>query len=360
MRTVELVSDTQTIKFGDTATELNLKVLNGGKLVNLDGKDTAQVKIRSDTGFIRSSDETLVDVVEDVVTFKSAIFSGLAPGKYYLEVWLTQTDKGTLVYPDNGFVSLMITSNAENIADGVITTLTLEEFKKQFDELYQDTQLKMDSISSESEKLITAIDDATKDSVTATNAANVATKNATNAVVEVKKIGDQYSADVVQLKQDLAKKVSQVDYDTNQETILSALNGKQSVLSDTGWQTLGVTLLNGAQTYSGDSNVTPRYRIIDFGFAKKVILAGALQNAKKDTAVVSYPELPKMDTYVTKDFLMPSSGNNYVRWTFDPDKFTLNDYTSSLDDAKWSAGTWGTGFIWFPFYFEYWSTKMGV
>ncbi|MEE6657004.1 CotH kinase family protein [Limosilactobacillus reuteri] len=138
MRTVKIVGDTSTIKFGDTATDIKLQMFNDGQLINLDATSEATIRVRDDQVYIKSFNATIVDPTEDVVSFKSSNVTNLAPGNYYLEVVRTMEDGTQYVYPDSGFVTLLITQSATTTNGGLITTLTLQELLDQLEQWKKD------------------------------------------------------------------------------------------------------------------------------------------------------------------------------------------------------------------------------
>lgn len=134
MRTVKIVGETSTIKFGDTATDIKLQMFNDGQLINLGATSKATIRVRDEQVYIKSFDATIVDPLEDVVSFKSSNVTNLAPGNYYLEVVLIMEDVTRYVYPDSGFVTLLITQSATTTNGGLITTLTLQELLDQLEQ----------------------------------------------------------------------------------------------------------------------------------------------------------------------------------------------------------------------------------
>ncbi|KRM81423.1 hypothetical protein FC35_GL000093 [Limosilactobacillus coleohominis DSM 14060] len=61
---------------------------------------------------------------------------GLAASVYYFEVW-AEKDNQRAIYPDEGMKRLVINPNAQDLPQGTVSSLTLDEFVKQFKQITQ-------------------------------------------------------------------------------------------------------------------------------------------------------------------------------------------------------------------------------
>lgn len=123
--------DRTNIKFADNETNLNFKIKDNGLIVE-DRSFTPILKIKqTDFGYLKSATAQWVD---KNIVIKSSELRDLPVGVYSVEVWLVN-DSETQIYPDNGFVKLYINQNATGISGNLISSITLSDFQKQFNDL---------------------------------------------------------------------------------------------------------------------------------------------------------------------------------------------------------------------------------
>lgn len=128
------VNSTQTIKQGDDSTIIILSAHSDGEPATFKPGDIGTVKITTDSA-------KLPDVPVKLITgsnnadIDSKDLSNLPAGKYELELWVSQKDGPQhTIYPSSGALSLTIDRNADSLDGAKITTITLDDFKKQINE----------------------------------------------------------------------------------------------------------------------------------------------------------------------------------------------------------------------------------
>lgn len=132
MRKLYLDNGNEQFKFSDTATEICLNAFDDGCLASLTAN--AKVRIKNNSGY-------LLDVSASITNNRAVITSGqlaqLPVGSYLLELWDT-VDGGTAIYPSDGFLRLQINENATGLSGGIVSSITVDDFIKQFSELSQE------------------------------------------------------------------------------------------------------------------------------------------------------------------------------------------------------------------------------
>lgn len=131
MRKLYLANGNSEFKFADTATDINLSAFDDGALASLTAN--AKVRIKNDSGYLL---EVSANVKNNQATITSGQLAQLPVGSYLLELWDT-VDGGTAIYPSDGFLRLQINENTTGISGGIISSITVDDFIKQFSDLSQ-------------------------------------------------------------------------------------------------------------------------------------------------------------------------------------------------------------------------------
>lgn len=126
--------DVTSIKFEDNETDLKFIASDKGIIVS-DSTLSATIKIKqADVGYFKSVSAKWVN---NHIVISSGDLSDLPVGSYLVELWLGSL-KGYEIYPDSGFVRLYIHQNATGISGNLVSSITLGEFQKQFNDLSTD------------------------------------------------------------------------------------------------------------------------------------------------------------------------------------------------------------------------------
>lgn len=133
-RLIYAENSSKRFKVGDDSTNITVVPIeltdSVNTLVKIDENANVRVLIRNKNTYITS--------ITPVITDNGAVISSkklvkMPVGEYFLELWVT-TDKGTVVYPDRGFLPLFINENAEGETGEPITNVNADALR---DELKQ-------------------------------------------------------------------------------------------------------------------------------------------------------------------------------------------------------------------------------
>lgn len=136
MRKLYLGNGDKQFKFADTTTEIHLNAFDDGSAANL--ANDAKVRIKNDSGYLLGVSASITD---NHAVITSGQLAQLPAGSYLLELWDT-VGGGTAIYPSDGFLALQINDNVTGLSGGIVSSITVDDFIKQFSNLSQ--QLKQE------------------------------------------------------------------------------------------------------------------------------------------------------------------------------------------------------------------------
>lgn len=124
------VNNTDTIKQSDDSTTIILSVRDDNEPKIFKPGDIGTIHISTSQYHIPSVPAKLV-VGSNNVNINSSDLVNLPAGKYSLELWVSQKDgPHTTIYPSSGSLALTIDKNADDLTDKTLTTLTLDDLRK--------------------------------------------------------------------------------------------------------------------------------------------------------------------------------------------------------------------------------------
>lgn len=124
------VNNTDTIKQNDDSTTIILSAHDDNEPKIFKAGDVGTIHISSSQYHIPSIPAKLI-VGSNNVNINSADLVDLPAGKYSLELWVSQKDgPHTTIYPSSGSLALTIDKNADDLTDKALTTLTLDDLRK--------------------------------------------------------------------------------------------------------------------------------------------------------------------------------------------------------------------------------------
>lgn len=124
------VNNTETIKQSDDSTTIILSAHDDNEPRIFKAGDIGTIHISTSQYHIPSIPAKLV-VGSNNVNINSADLVDLPAGKYSLELWVSQQDgPKTTIYPSSGSLALTIDKNADDLTDKTLTTLTLDDLRK--------------------------------------------------------------------------------------------------------------------------------------------------------------------------------------------------------------------------------------
>lgn len=124
------VNNTDTIKQDDDSTTIILSAHDDNEPKIFKAGDIATVHIDTNSAHVENIPAKLI-VGSNNVNINSADLVDLPAGKYSLELWVSQKDgPKTTIYPSSGALALTIDKNADDLTDKTLTTLTLDDLRK--------------------------------------------------------------------------------------------------------------------------------------------------------------------------------------------------------------------------------------
>lgn len=124
------VNNTDTIKQDDDSTTIILSAHDDNEPRIFKAGDIGTIHISTSQYHIPSIPAKLI-VGSNNVNINSADLVNLPAGKYSLELWVSQKDgPHTTIYPSSGSLALTIDKNADDLTDKTLTTLTLDDLRK--------------------------------------------------------------------------------------------------------------------------------------------------------------------------------------------------------------------------------------
>lgn len=134
MRYLNNENDTSVIKHGDTSEVIRLSARNDNDPVTWSDTDTATVHIDTINKVIPAN----LVVGSNNVTIDSSDLADLPAGAYGIELWVRLDGKKTAIWPSDATLQLTIAKNADEVTGDTISTISLEQFKKEIDDKVAD------------------------------------------------------------------------------------------------------------------------------------------------------------------------------------------------------------------------------
>lgn len=124
------VNNTETIKQNDDSTTIILSAHDDNEPKIFKSGDIGTIHISTSQYHIPSIPAKLI-IGSNNVNINSADLINLPAGKYSLELWVSQKDgPQKTIYPSSGSLALTIDKNADDLTDKTLTTLTLDDLRK--------------------------------------------------------------------------------------------------------------------------------------------------------------------------------------------------------------------------------------
>ena len=116
-------------KSGDTSrTYIFTLTDEQGYKVSFNDSDNVVVKMGNKTGYLKDID---CEVTDKAINIDSEQLKDLPSDYYYFEVWVTDENGRKSIYPDDGTKSIYLANNIENVNGKVISTITIDELRKE-------------------------------------------------------------------------------------------------------------------------------------------------------------------------------------------------------------------------------------
>lgn len=153
MRYLTTIDSEINFKHGNTGSIVELKALDDHRVHKFNGQESVQLQLKNDTGYIKP----VPAIVEGkTVTVKTEEFTELPSDTYYVELWV-EDDGKKVIYPDEGFLTLNIRQNALQNEGKLISSITLEDFKNEFEKMKKEIEDKLNSVTDIDFKIIDGV-----------------------------------------------------------------------------------------------------------------------------------------------------------------------------------------------------------
>lgn len=142
MRYLTNENDTTIFKAGDTSEIIRLAARNDNQPVTWNEADTAEIHIDKNNAHVKTIPVSLI-AGSNNVTFKTDQLSTLPAGDYQMELWTKLASDGSeAMWPSKGMLDFTIDRNADSLEGGSVTTITLDDFKKQLNDAIAEAEKK--------------------------------------------------------------------------------------------------------------------------------------------------------------------------------------------------------------------------
>ena len=328
----EIKSPNVTQKRTDNSEKYLIQLIDDGKPTLLDQSVNYLAFITCDGSLVTPAGIELT-IQDNQLVLDSAKLD-LPAGIYHFEIW-AEKDGQRAIYPDSGMKRLVINANATDLPNGTVTSLTLDEFVKEFKNLVKDVG---NSSNPNQGGSIEASIDTDKRTITINgksltipepiDLSGLASKNDLAGLVKQTELAEYVK------KNDLPNMPSLTDYVKKEELPKQPDLTKYALKSD-------LPDLTGYAKMSDLPSITDLVKKSELAnYAKKsdlpVIpdLTPFLKTADADKKFATKSEIPSLDSYATKADLKTVTSNTTrhapTGWTLDR---TTNPWTIWFDNG---------------------------
>lgn len=126
MKKMDLSTTDGQFKIDDTNTALHFTATIDGQPQSFPASDSLVFQIKKDNTYIQPAKGTADG---DRVLLQSKDLKHLAVGQYELELWHTNYDGTTDIFPDDGFLPIKVNQNAVGTIGETVTNITMEQLQ---------------------------------------------------------------------------------------------------------------------------------------------------------------------------------------------------------------------------------------
>lgn len=260
MKTLNLVGDNK-FKIADTGTMMSYYATDNNSKVPFTKDDKIVFKIRNSDGYVMEV-PGIVSGGGYWVNLDSSKLKSLPPATYEVEMWSTDKNGNTDIYPDDSFVPFTITNNATIVTSDSLPLISLDEYEAKL-KAYCNSEVESakSDIKTDFQKFIDGIQNNTiqqaqqaiQDATNAVNTANDASSKAQQAVSTANSMNGKITANST-----LIQATNQALSTWNDTVWVGDLQNKQS---DLDWNRIpqGVYPFNGWSANEQSMNNFPEF-----------------------------------------------------------------------------------------------------
>lgn len=125
------LDDEINFKFGNNGSIIELKAVDDHAVMSFSNEEKLLIRIKNEESYIKT---VPVTAERKIIQLPTKLLKDLTVGQYDVELWQGEGDD-QVIYPDEGFLRLKIHGNASQIDGSLISSITLADFEKRFEEL---------------------------------------------------------------------------------------------------------------------------------------------------------------------------------------------------------------------------------
>ena len=125
------LDDEINFKFGNNGSIIELKAVDDHAVMSFSNEEKLLIRIKNEESYIKT---VPVTAERKIIQLPTKLLKDLTVGQYDVELWQGEGDN-QIIYPDEGFLRLKIHGNASQIDGSLVSSITLADFEKKFNEL---------------------------------------------------------------------------------------------------------------------------------------------------------------------------------------------------------------------------------
>lgn len=136
------LDDEINFKFGNNGSIIELKAVDDHAVMSFSNEEKLLIRIKNEESYIKT---VPVTAERKIIQLHTKLLKDLTVGQYDVELWQGEGDD-QVIYPDEGFLKLKIHGNASQIDGSLVSSITLADFEKKFNELAQKIEDKLEKL----------------------------------------------------------------------------------------------------------------------------------------------------------------------------------------------------------------------
>ncbi|MCD7123263.1 hypothetical protein [Limosilactobacillus caviae] len=136
------LDDEINFKFGNNGSIIELKAVDDHAVMSFSNEEKLLIRIKNEESYIKT---VPVTAERKIIQLPTKLLKDLTVGQYDVELWQGEGDD-QVIYPDEGFLRLKIHGNASQIDGSLVSSITLADFEKKFNDLAQKIEDKLEKL----------------------------------------------------------------------------------------------------------------------------------------------------------------------------------------------------------------------
>lgn len=136
------LDDEINFKFGNNGSIIELKAVDDHAVMSFSNEEKLLIRIKNEESYIKT---VPVTAERKIIQLPTKLLKDLTVGQYDVELWQGEGDN-QIIYPDEGFLRLKIHGNTSQIDGSLVSSITLADFEKKFNELAKKIEDKLKNL----------------------------------------------------------------------------------------------------------------------------------------------------------------------------------------------------------------------